>query len=189
MDSLSRSGVPARAFASAQRDEALRGRVVLLRTTGLTELLSVRTISRLASQLIVLVTGDLTPRIALMLVRAGAKHVLPETADLGLVGSVVKQGEADVSIVPTEMIADVAVAQMSALRDEVPLLTTDEVTWIQAVAAGKKVQEIAVEAGYSERTMFRYLDRIYRVLGVDNRIAAVAVARRLGVIESRSSPL
>jgi DNA-binding NarL/FixJ family response regulator len=45
------------------------------------------------------------------------------------------------------------------------------------------VARIAVDAGISERTMYRRLDHLFHRIGVHNRIGAVAWASRNGYLD------
>jgi len=67
------------------------------------------------------------------------------------------------------------------------LLTDAELSWIKSLADGEKISTLAAHAGYSERSMFRHLARVYRILGVSDRDEALLAARDLGLCDADPS--
>ncbi len=63
-------------------------------------------------------------------------------------------------------------------------LTEREREVLAAAARGERSKEIADRLAISERTVKAHLTNLYNKLGVDSRAAAVAVAARLGLLES-----
>lgn len=61
-------------------------------------------------------------------------------------------------------------------------LSTTEVRWLSALSEGLTVADLAREAGYSEREMFRRLANIYAHMGVSGRTEALLAAQRLGLV-------
>lgn len=57
-------------------------------------------------------------------------------------------------------------------------LTDAERTWLGHLAEGLTITELAPLAGYSERSLYRQLSQMYQRLGVSDRAAAIAEARR-----------
>ncbi len=57
-----------------------------------------------------------------------------------------------------------------------------ETRWLQALADGSTVSEIAVAEGYSEREMYRLLNQLYSRLGVQNRTRAIVHAAQRGLV-------
>jgi LuxR family transcriptional regulator, maltose regulon positive regulatory protein len=72
----------------------------------------------------------------------------------------------------------------SAAREPTPaeLFTNRELDVLSLLAQRLTNKEIAVRLVLSPLTVKKYMQRIYRKLGIDNRRAAVAEARRLGLI-------
>lgn len=66
---------------------------------------------------------------------------------------------------------------------EVPDITDREKKWLQMLANGATVAELAAEASYSEREMFRLLHVLYQTLGVKTRVAALVTAARIGLLD------
>jgi DNA-binding NarL/FixJ family response regulator len=65
---------------------------------------------------------------------------------------------------------------------EHPSLTATEVRWLVALSGGCTVLDLAHEAGYSEREMFRRLHGLYTHLGVCGRTEALLAAQRWGLV-------
>jgi DNA-binding NarL/FixJ family response regulator len=60
------------------------------------------------------------------------------------------------------------------------ILDDAEVLWLRQLASGVTVARLAASAGYSERAMYRLLNRIYDRLGVTNRTEALIKANAYG---------
>lgn len=63
-----------------------------------------------------------------------------------------------------------------------PALTAQQVVWLQRLADGGTVAELAEQMAYSEREMYRLLDQLYGCLGTHQRSRALVVAARLGLV-------
>lgn len=61
-------------------------------------------------------------------------------------------------------------------------LSLRELEWLRALDMGRTVGELASQAGYSEREMYRHLNKLYARLGVRNRREALSYAERAGFI-------
>lgn len=61
-------------------------------------------------------------------------------------------------------------------------IDTDEIGWLRQLAHGTTVAELGRIVGYSEREMYRRLNRLYGRLGVKDRMSALLKAVRLGWI-------
>lgn len=76
---------------------------------------------------------------------------------------------------------DLASRGMTIGEDEVDgggHLTEEEHSWLDALATGRSVLEVAVSTGHSERDMYLRLNDIYVRLGVSGRSRALAEAAR-----------
>lgn len=71
---------------------------------------------------------------------------------------------------------------LAADPGEHPDLSATEVQWLAALSAGRTVPELAGEAGYSEREMFRRLHTLYAHMGVCGRTEALLAAQRWGLV-------
>ena len=116
-------------------------------------------------------------------VRAGAVGVLSESddpADYVHAISTARNGRAPV---PFKILR--AMAQRVPTSDDLSTwANADEQMWLQEMASGRTVAELAAELGYSERAMFRNLRRLYVRLGVKNRTEALLWADRSGVLDT-----
>ena len=83
------------------------------------------------------------------------------------------------SVVPIEVIRALT-ASRSAAEDEQVSLTPEQMTWLRQLASGATIRQLAEQANYSERAMFRHLRELYTVLGVHNRTGAMMYARERG---------
>ena len=68
---------------------------------------------------------------------------------------------------------------------DVSEISSEEVRWLQMIADGVTVAELARQASYSEREMFRLLNRLYQRMGARNRMEALVSAVRSGLLEAR----
>jgi DNA-binding NarL/FixJ family response regulator len=59
-------------------------------------------------------------------------------------------------------------------------LAPHEIAWLRDLANGATVAQLAKQAGYSERAMFRLLRQVYARLQVRNRTQALLHARQQG---------
>lgn len=62
-------------------------------------------------------------------------------------------------------------------------IDADSVARIRSLAAGSTVSQLASEAGFSEREMFRLLGELYVRMGVANRTEAIVWASRHGLLD------
>jgi DNA-binding NarL/FixJ family response regulator len=63
-----------------------------------------------------------------------------------------------------------------------------EVGWLRLLAQGTHVVDLAREAGYSERAMYRLLGQLFERMSVANRHEAILRADRWGLLEPASAP-
>ncbi|WP_220504417.1 response regulator transcription factor [Microbispora sp. H13382] len=67
-------------------------------------------------------------------------------------------------------------------------LTPEQLSWLRQLAAGATVAQLAEQAGYSERAMFRLLQSLYKELGVRTRIEAIIRAQEQGWLRMKTAP-
>lgn len=110
--------------------------------------------------------------------RAGAACAVPRDAASETMREAVEAAVSGKVVVPT------AVLQALTLREETPAdagsPSTREIEWLQQLAGGSSVAQLASQAGYSERAMFRLLRGLYAKIGVKNRTQALIHARDRG---------
>ena len=76
-----------------------------------------------------------------------------------------------------------ALAAPREIRPELPTVSAWEARWLRMMASGMTVAELAREASYSEREMFRLLNRLYQRMGVRHRSEALVKAAQAGLLD------
>ncbi len=72
---------------------------------------------------------------------------------------------------------------------DVPAMTTRELEVLQLLSEGMLASSIAIRLAVSPRTVHKHLGSVYRKLGVHDRLVAVTLARRLGLLlDEHASP-
>lgn len=112
-------------------------------------------------------------------VRAGARSVLMRNA------SPETMRRAAAALMDGQSVLPAAVVAAFAAGGEVPgsrslAVSTEQLSWLRALAAGQTVAQLAEQVGYSERAMFRLLRALYREMGVRGRVEALMVAQTNG---------
>jgi DNA-binding NarL/FixJ family response regulator len=74
------------------------------------------------------------------------------------------------------------VAALLAARSAHPVLTAREIEVLQLVALGLRNKEVGAELGVSNETIKVHVKNILAKLGVNDRTAAIKVARQRGII-------
>lgn len=110
-------------------------------------------------------------------VQAGARSILPRNVDAGTLTVAVDATIRGRAVLPPAAVVALA-AGVGGLAS--PLLSPDQLLWLRGLATGTTVAQLAQQAGYSERAMFRMLQALYRQLGAPNRIEAILRAKSLG---------
>jgi DNA-binding NarL/FixJ family response regulator len=110
--------------------------------------------------------------------RAGAMAILPRQCSPDTLRQSLAALLGGFSIVPVTAVRSLAAD--SPERENRP--SPEELTWLQHLAGGSTVAELARTAGYSERMMFRLLRALYRKLPARNRTEALMFARGQGWI-------
>ncbi|MER1997505.1 MAG: response regulator transcription factor [Arthrobacter sp.] len=84
----------------------------------------------------------------------------------------------------TALAPEVAARLMGRMRNPVPSLSAREIELVELLATGMSNRAISRRLFISEATVKTHLVHIYEKLGVDNRTAAIAVARGRRIIRS-----
>ena len=111
--------------------------------------------------------------------RAGARSVLARQVSAEVLRrtvSVVIDGQ---TVLPALVVAAL-VAGVGINAGSARMLSEERLSWLRALAAGTTVAQLADQAGYSERAMFRLLRSLYRDMGVGGRLEALMRARDEG---------
>jgi DNA-binding NarL/FixJ family response regulator len=110
---------------------------------------------------------------------AGAVSALPRDAPAEGVRQVFEAAMRGASLLPTDVIR--ALASPGEPPPHAPdAPSARELEWLQELARGATVVQLANRAGYSERAMFRLLRGLYAKMEVKNRTEALMQARERG---------
>lgn len=115
-------------------------------------------------------------------VRAGASGAVDEADPAESFVASVEAARTERILAPRRIAAAMA-ARMPALPDAHAWMTDDEAGWLQTLAGGATVADLAERIGYSERETFRMLGALYRKIGVRNRTEAIIWATRHGLLD------
>jgi two-component system, NarL family, response regulator DevR len=92
-------------------------------------------------------------------------------------------GELVLEGLPRGALGDI-VEGIDAHRNAPSILTEREISVLIAAGEGLTAREIARRLGVAERTVTTHLNHIYRKLGASGRVAALAVATRMGIVSN-----
>lgn len=116
---------------------------------------------------------------------AGAVSILPRDAPPQAVQQVLDALASDQAVTPLGVVQALAGQVPNCHdgdRESAVTLAPEELDWLRRLAEGVTVRQLADDAGYSERMMFRMLRNVYRRLRVDTRTQALFLARQRGWI-------
>ena len=110
---------------------------------------------------------------------AGATSSIPLGNDIESIVIALRAAQVQLAVLPEAVGRALADAPVP---DSTLVLEPAQKRWLEQLAAGVTVDQIASEAGYSPRAMYRLLNDVYAKLGVEGRVAALVVAARHGLI-------
>lgn len=113
---------------------------------------------------------------------AGAAGVLPRNAAPADVRDAFRAALREAVLLPVEVARALVTASRAVAGPASGQPAEREIGWLRRLRQGATVAQLAGEAGYSERMMFRHLAELYARLGVPNRTAAIVHAREQGWI-------
>jgi DNA-binding NarL/FixJ family response regulator len=131
---------------------------------------------------VVAVSDDVSVSTFARLIRSGATTVVGETEPSDVLRGVVLTalgGRASMSADMTRRLAEFVPDE----DDWSSWVSGHEADWLRAMASGSTVLDLAEDAGYSERAMFRNLKSVYMRIGVKNRTEALIWASRNGLLD------
>lgn len=128
---------------------------------------------------VVVLLPDPTPAAFHHALAHGAVAAVDRNADPDEIAAVVAAAARGQSLLPGSVVTRLAERGPA----HAPAVSPEEATWLSALAGGSSVVDLADEAGYSERSMFRRLHELYARLGASNRDGAVVAAQKLGLLE------
>ncbi len=143
---------------------------------------------RLGARILVL-TGRTDEQALFEAIRAGADGYLEKTAGVRFIADALLRVGAGERVFTPEQ-ERVAVAELGRLARQAressgvrASLTERELQILELVSRGLSVKQVASRIGLSPRTVETHLAKLYRKLGVRNRVQAVSRAAALGIVE------
>lgn len=115
--------------------------------------------------------------------RAGARSVVAREATVSALQRTVSATLAGQAVMPAD-VADLLVAGRGGRPPSGPAPSAEQIDWLRRLSDGWTVARLAVEAGYSERAMYRLLRALYQQIGVGTRLEAVMEAYDKGWFEN-----
>jgi DNA-binding NarL/FixJ family response regulator len=110
---------------------------------------------------------------------AGAVSAVPRDTPPEGMRQVVEAAVSGTSLLPTEVVR-VLLSRGEADPDDSEMPSPREIEWLQQLASGLTVAQLADQTGYSERAMYRLLRSLYAKLDVQTRMEALMLARERG---------
>jgi DNA-binding NarL/FixJ family response regulator len=123
------------------------------------------------------------PATGVRAVRAGARSVLPRNTSPEMLLTAIDAAVRGISVLPADVLGNLRSSQ-SAPEPPMPALTAEQLSWLRGLAAGVTVSDLADRAGYSERAMYRLLQRLYEQLGAHGRTQALMRAHTMGWLDA-----
>lgn len=180
--------------ALASLGRVRRTRVVVLVSLGLDEPADafwlIREIrERYPSHAVLAVGANADPTVISRMLFVGADGFVDKTAEPAAFVSAIKRAAAREATLTGSSIETIALVAdgIERHRDITALLTRREREVLTVAAEGLTAREMAHRLGVRERTVTTHLGRIYGKLGVGNRLAAVRLAVRSGLVSVGSS--
>ncbi|MEV6105601.1 hypothetical protein AB0M28_12925 [Streptomyces sp. NPDC051940] len=113
--------------------------------------------------------------------RDGATAAIPQSAPLDDFVQVFEAAVAGKCVLPAGIAATLAEGARQGVPDGVQL-NGAELLWIRALAKGTTVADLAVQSCYSQREMYRWLNKLYSRMGARDRTEAVVLAGKWGIV-------
>jgi DNA-binding NarL/FixJ family response regulator len=138
---------------------------------------------------ILVLTGRTDEQGVFDAIRAGADGYLEKTAGVRFIAdALLRVGAGERVFTPQqERIAVVELGRLARQAREASgvraLLTERELEILELVSQGLTVKQVATRVGLSPRTVETHIAKLYRKLGVRNRVQAVSRAAALGLVE------
>lgn len=157
--------------------------VVVISLTCPQDLSLVSSLRRLRNGLVIAaLLPDARPCDYRAALQAGASAPVARDAPVDEIVAVIQQALDRRTLLPVDVahriVSDAEVAP------EATRLSSEEIDWLRAMAGGLTIEQLADEAGYSRRTMFRILRDLYRRMGATSRTEALLQATRWGLLST-----
>lgn len=139
---------------------------------------------------ILVLTGRADERTIFQAVRAGVDGYMEKTAGVRFIAEALHRvAEGERVFTPAQ--EAVALAELGRLARRTreasgarSMVTERELEILEYVGVGLSLKQVGTRLGVSPRTVETHLQRLYRKLGVRNRVQAIAKAASLGLIEA-----
>jgi len=128
------------------------------------------------AQLVIALLDDESPVVGARAVRIGARSVLPRDVSMTTLLRTVEATISGQAVMPASVAATLADDPRGGERAP----SAEQLSWLRQLASGTTVAQLAEQAGYSERAMFRLLQALYRQMGVATRLQAIMRAKEAG---------
>jgi DNA-binding NarL/FixJ family response regulator len=129
--------------------------------------------------LVVAVLTDTSVSGYLKALSGGAAVAVPRNAPPERLRQIFEEAVRGMSLLPIGVVR--ALARTGRVSDQVEdVPSTHERKWLQELASGTTVTQLAEQSGYSERSMYRLLQDLYRRIGVRTRTEALIRAYEQG---------
>jgi DNA-binding NarL/FixJ family response regulator len=132
-----------------------------------------------ADLLVIAVLVDADTATFARAILSGAATAIPRDASPKVIKRVFDAALNGEALLPLEVVRALASSGVSPAR-ETGSPSAQEIDWLRQLAHSRTVAQLAEQAGYSERAMFRLLRNLYSRMGVDSRTAALIRAQELG---------
>jgi two-component system nitrate/nitrite response regulator NarL len=129
---------------------------------------------------VVALVPEVTPQIVREAVIAGVTSVSTWDASPEEVDSLLHAALESRSMVPTSVLEKLV--KSSRVSTEPVDISSEETEWLQALANGETVSQLAERIAYSEREVYRLLRARDETLGVRSRVEALVWAAQHGVV-------
>ena len=138
--------------------------------------------SRSAVSALVVLLGEESAAAGVRAVRAGARSVLARQVTAGVLRRTVSATIDGQAVLPAD-VADLLASGGGAGGGPARALSAERLSWLRELAAGRTVAQLARQAGYSERAMFRLLRSLYHDMGAGSRMEALMQAQERGWLQ------
>lgn len=130
---------------------------------------------------VIVLLKDATPSAYREALSAGASGAISWDDDPEAVVDVLRAALRDHCLLPAEVVRTLVKTNGGCTAG--PRVKPWEKKWLQMLADGATIAELAQEANYSEREVFRLLHGVYQKLGARSRVEAVVKAARAGLLD------
>jgi len=135
---------------------------------------------------LVVLLRELTPEAYATALERGAVGVVGRDSSIVEIVAVVRAAVANRVLLPPTVARWLATRRRRRRADGV--VSVQEAQWLQALATGQTVADLARSAGYSERELYRRLRNVYGRLGAAGRAEALVRATYLGIVDTSVGP-